>query len=228
MDSGERTCGNCGDVLSPMKRQGNPKKYCSERCRVSAYRASNAAYAERQRARSRAVNVALEAAKPPRPRCASCGKEMQRRATSRYCSEQPCRTAKYYATLDDLPRCSRESCDSPAIAKGLCGSHYAREWAGRNPERSRDHRRARRARLRDARVEHVDFAEVLARDAWMCGLCSEPIPRDAVWPDRLTASLDHVIPLSRGGEHSMGNVQASHLGCNSSKGNRLADVAVMS
>jgi 5-methylcytosine-specific restriction endonuclease McrA len=31
-----------------------------------------------------------------------------------------------------------------------------------------------------------------------------------------------VIPLSKGGKHEIGNIQAAHLGCNISKGARLA------
>jgi 5-methylcytosine-specific restriction endonuclease McrA len=30
-------------------------------------------------------------------------------------------------------------------------------------------------------------------------------------------SLDHVIPLSLGGDHSMANTQAAHLDCNTRK-----------
>ncbi len=33
-------------------------------------------------------------------------------------------------------------------------------------------------------------------------------------------SIDHVVPLSKGGEHSWNNVRLAHLGCNSSKGAR--------
>jgi 5-methylcytosine-specific restriction endonuclease McrA len=33
-------------------------------------------------------------------------------------------------------------------------------------------------------------------------------------------SFDHVIPLAKGGPHSMDNVKLSHFGCNSRKGAR--------
>jgi 5-methylcytosine-specific restriction endonuclease McrA len=36
----------------------------------------------------------------------------------------------------------------------------------------------------------------------------------------LYLTIDHVIPLSKGGEHSPLNVQAAHATCNYSKGNR--------
>jgi len=41
----------------------------------------------------------------------------------------------------------------------------------------------------------------------------------------LAASLDHRIPISRGGEHSRANAQTSHLGCNVRKGARLMEGA---
>lgn len=36
------------------------------------------------------------------------------------------------------------------------------------------------------------------------------------------ASLDHIIPLSRGGHHTADNVQAAHLACNHRKGAKAA------
>jgi 5-methylcytosine-specific restriction endonuclease McrA len=41
----------------------------------------------------------------------------------------------------------------------------------------------------------------------------------------MSASVDHIIPLVLGGEHSMANVQAAHLVCNLRKGDRLNSAA---
>ncbi len=38
------------------------------------------------------------------------------------------------------------------------------------------------------------------------------------WPDPKSASIDHVVPWSRGGAHTRGNVQAACLDCNLRKG----------
>jgi 5-methylcytosine-specific restriction endonuclease McrA len=67
-------------------------------------------------------------------------------------------------------------------------------------------------------VEDVPRLEVFERDGWICQLCTEPVDRDLVIPDLLAASLDHVIPLARGGEHSRANAQLAHFLCNSTKG----------
>lgn len=80
----------------------------------------------------------------------------------------------------------------------------------------------RRHRLRSIRIEHFYKTEIFERDKWVCHICERPIPRDAKYPDPLSPSLDHVIPVSRGGEHSRANTAASHLRCNLSKGDRMA------
>lgn len=73
-----------------------------------------------------------------------------------------------------------------------------------------------RARLRmlAATVERVDAQEVYRRAAGICGLCFLPAPIDR-W------HLDHIVPLSRGGEHSYANVRVAHPHCNGWKGRRL-------
>lgn len=63
---------------------------------------------------------------------------------------------------------------------------------------------------------------IYERDGWMCQLCGEPVDPALIFPDRLSATLDHIVPLSLGGTHDPSNVQLAHLGCNSAKGNRVA------
>lgn len=72
----------------------------------------------------------------------------------------------------------------------------------------------RRARKLDQFVEHVDHRIVYERDNETCGICGEHVE----WAD---FSLDHVIPLSKGGEHSYANTQTAHLPCNIRKGAKI-------
>jgi 5-methylcytosine-specific restriction endonuclease McrA len=55
---------------------------------------------------------------------------------------------------------------------------------------------------------------VFARDDWTCQYCGAP-----------AENLDHVVPRSRGGEHSWENVVAACRRCNTKKENRLAEDA---
>lgn len=75
----------------------------------------------------------------------------------------------------------------------------------------------RRARMKNVFVEKVDYMKVFNRDKWICQICFHPVSkiRDRNLVD--IASLDHIIPLAKGGEHSYANTQLAHLSCNLSK-----------
>jgi 5-methylcytosine-specific restriction endonuclease McrA len=96
----------------------------------------------------------------------------------------------------------------------------AKAAAGRT-EAIRSAEARRRAWKAGARVERFTNGEVFERDGWVCGICSEPIDRSLARPDPMSVSLDHVVPLSKGGDHSRANCQAAHLGCNMRKRDRL-------
>jgi hypothetical protein len=101
---------------------------------------------------------------------------------------------------------------------GRRDARYA-AWRAKNPERVRTNGRkaasARRARIRDAFVEHVDPQVVFERDEGVCGICGELAERDCF-------DVDHVIPLALGGEHSYANSQVAHPPCNRAKGRAIA------
>lgn len=91
----------------------------------------------------------------------------------------------------------------------------------RNADRCRPFTAERRARKRDAVSERFDPRDVFARDGWICGLCGESVDPALTWPAPKSASLDHVVPLSRGGDHTLANTQLAHLTCNTAKGARV-------
>jgi hypothetical protein len=81
------------------------------------------------------------------------------------------------------------------------------------------HRRKVRL-LNNGPTETFTDLEIYERDKWRCQLCGEPVNRSLVYPDPKSASLDHVIPIAKGGGHTRVNCQLAHLGCNSSKRDR--------
>lgn len=92
-----------------------------------------------------------------------------------------------------------------------------------HPKRERDRRRDRyyRKRAATASPDRVTSTALRARDGDHCYLCEEPIDFDLSWPAPHSPSLDHVVPLSRGGAHSLQNTAMAHLVCNLRKGARL-------
>lgn len=102
-------------------------------------------------------------------------------------------------------------------------------WRQRNTERVMAHslmgKHRRRSRLADVVVEHVDRLKVFERDGWVCGICQEPIDRASKAPHPLSPSVDHIIPIAKGGNHTYENCQTAHLACNISKGARMQESA---
>ncbi|MFD5384256.1 HNH endonuclease [Streptomyces sp. NPDC127074] len=94
-------------------------------------------------------------------------------------------------------------------------------WRVVYPERAAQVDALRRMRVQVAAVEAFAPRDVYERDGWVCQLCRLPIDPTVAWPDSASPSVDHIMPLAKGGEHSMANVQAAHLGCNSRKCDRL-------
>lgn len=60
----------------------------------------------------------------------------------------------------------------------------------------------------------AEIITVYARSDGRCVLCSEPVDPDE-------ATIDHIVPKSRGGEDAPENWQLAHRWCNTSKGPRL-------
>lgn len=75
------------------------------------------------------------------------------------------------------------------------------------------------------RGEQINHTEVFDDHGWICHLCGEEISRFAGRDDHMRVTLDHVIPLSRGGTHTRDNVKPAHWLCNMQKGNSLTDEA---
>jgi 5-methylcytosine-specific restriction endonuclease McrA len=71
----------------------------------------------------------------------------------------------------------------------------------------------------------VALVRQVRREEDTCWLCRRPIDPDAAPKTRWAFSVDHVVPLSRGG-HPLhrDNARAAHYGCNSARGNRVPAV----
>lgn len=65
-------------------------------------------------------------------------------------------------------------------------------------------------------VEDVHPLVRLELDDGQCGICGEDV-------DPTDFHVDHIVPLSRGGEHSYANTQTAHPKCNQRKGAMAPD-----
>lgn len=67
----------------------------------------------------------------------------------------------------------------------------------------------------------VLLAALGLRDGWRCGICGKKVNHDLRHPDLLAPSVDHIVPLARGGTNDPGNLQIAHFRCNFSKRGEL-------
>jgi len=126
-------------------------------------------------------------------------------------------------------KCSESDCERPVRALTVCNMHYKRilQAQGRlagSPwdERRRNNSHVRRARKAGTQANGaVRVSELIARDGLACGICSEVIDLALTYPHPQSRSIDHILPIARGGAHSPENCQLAHLRCNVSKGDRI-------
>lgn len=87
------------------------------------------------------------------------------------------------------------------------------------------HTSAHRSRVRGVDAERFRHVDVFERDGWVCQLCGSPVDPALRGQTSLAPSLDHIIPISRGGAHTMANTQLAHFGCNARKRDRVQMVS---
>lgn len=79
-----------------------------------------------------------------------------------------------------------------------------------------------RKRERELNVKASGFRQkIYFRDNGLCQLCQEPVLLTVQHPDPKSLSIDHIVPLSKGGVHAFYNLQLAHLSCNVKKSNKI-------
>ena len=56
----------------------------------------------------------------------------------------------------------------------------------------------------------------------VCGICGKPVDKSLKWPHPMSACVDHIIPLEKGGHPSdISNLQLAHMCCNRAKSDKI-------
>ncbi|WP_081401272.1 HNH endonuclease [Acinetobacter tandoii] len=174
--------------------------------------------------------------------CLCCGVEFNsKQGQSKYCSAE-CRIR----SISEEAKVSRETYTRIAeahvrvsfcvVCNEFCDAPYQgnlRKFCSASCEnkniRSKPYYRAKRSRLdalkRNAsKAERIDPIDVLNRDGWICYLCGIPTPKNLRGTYEFNApEVDHIVPLSRGGSHSMNNLRCACRKCNNKKANHMID-----
>lgn len=167
--------------------------------------------------------------------CIICGKEYEAKGKALVCGNE-CRKVdgrkKYYADHENnlekgRIRDSVRVTPKHEVVCGECGKVFMQEYRNtrstycsdrcmkRNCHRNYKHKR--RMNLATAFIEPVYKAMIFKRDNGRCQICGKKVATKQKAPHPYSASLDHIIPLAKGGMHEPKNVRLVHLICNSIK-----------
>ena len=60
----------------------------------------------------------------------------------------------------------------------------------------------------------------------ICGICGRPVDKSLKYPDPMSPTVDHIIPVSKHGDPiSLDNLQLAHRYCNRMKSDKMPEVA---
>jgi hypothetical protein len=190
---GSAVCAKCGDIFElQANRAGRPRRFCGPDCHDKYWDTV-------KRNRSREGNLLS----------VLIGRPVGNLGTFRF--------ARTLRALPPIRACS--TCREAFLADGDTRSRFCSK---RCCEAFHSFHKNALRRSAEASGDVFSPDDVFERDSWMCGLCGETIDRSLKHPHKMSATIDHIIPLSRGGRHTLSNVQAAHKSCNSRKRDRIA------
>lgn len=218
-------CAHCGVEFTTSR---DTKQYCRKACKLAAWRASNPDQVrQHQLDDKRKPNFSPYYA----GYCMLCnapfGSKRKRLVCSRECELTYRRS--WAVTLGRRQHAEKAlviSCEQCRCAfSPLYGLSHTKLCVPCKDARALIHKQIRRikrkALQRGATVESVNPAKVFDRDGWRCKLCGIKTPKSkrGTYADD-APELDHIMPLSKGGDHSYRNTQCACRRCNGAKADR--------
>jgi len=149
--------------------------------------------------------------------CEECGSKFEQRSgpgpARSICYSDDCRKARKrrWAKSNRAadPEAYRERTRQWARANRDKKSEYRKSWVKQHPGYGKDHKARYRSRKRNNGVFQITQKDLNRILSTPCR-CGNP-----------EVELDHIIPIARGGRHSIGNLQPLCRTCNASKKDRL-------
>ena len=118
----------------------------------------------------------------------------------------------------------------PIEWKCECGEiFYRTHWRDRRRYCDRCRLKYKRIRYRIKTVKRqgaqfgmrIGVDQIAERDNFICHLCEGLVDMSLPRTNGLGATVDHLIPISKGGLDTLDNVKLAHWSCNRKKGNRV-------
>jgi hypothetical protein len=162
------------------------------------------------------------AAKKAEP-CRHCGNQC-RPSRKGFCSP------KCFAVYREMLPCSRCKSLTPSMWKRRQLCHACLDIANR--EKKRQHKRLygrnhrSRARHHGVQYQSVPVKQIYERDNYTCQICLKKCLPKAMLSKQtgkihpMSPTIDHIVPMCRGGDHVEANLQTACFRCNTAKGSK--------
>jgi 5-methylcytosine-specific restriction endonuclease McrA len=157
----------------------------------------------------------------PRISCAGCGVRFGdgTKVRQKWCS--PCKKAIEASRYQKSPPLAKPCkwCGKQFKPKNHHPTFYCSTKCRQSPHWSK--KDAARRMRGGKRITGVTINDIFTRDKWKCCFCGVRTPRElrgSQMPN--SPELDHILPLSTGGDHSKVNLQLLCRRCNLRKGNK--------
>ena len=80
----------------------------------------------------------------------------------------------------------------------------------------------RKDRVGEFRTALEKNKRIIFKTQCTCGICGLPVDMDLKYPDPMSKTVDHIIPIAKGGHPSdLSNLQLAHRWCNRQKSDKL-------
>lgn len=210
-----KTCQVCFKQFQQLGA-GAPRKVCSQKCRKTRdAQLSKARYLKKSYSKT----------------CVMCSSGFQAKAINQNICSEKCRVQRdtrrsrenyYRQHPKGLKQIICSWCNKPVIVpssftqKIVSHPQCKEERLRKRQRRKAVGRRGYRAALRSLSIEQLGD-----RDNWTCHICEQSVNPLLPCNDKQGATVDHVMPLSRGGSDELDNLKLAHWICNVRKSNKL-------
>ena len=199
-----KECHLCGETFETHKTSYNLQKYCSDYCRMKAYAINN-----------RVITY---------NNCKYCDNEFEVGRRKLYCSEE---CVNKQEELEKKKRWRFKKCKYCEQwhykYNNVYCSKECRRKGNRLYDELRKNKRLERARKNGQFDADIDIYKLIERDGGHCYLCGDDVLFTYHYNDPKYPTIEHVMPIARGGTHSWDNVKVACRECNTRKSTTLID-----